>query len=123
MPRLTLPTLAALALVLVSQASPASNAGAISQSPMGLRAFLLRSDEPVTHSYSRTPSFTWAPVGLSGGHYQFQIATSQSFQDGTLVFKDTHVAQPRRRSRDNFPGLRVSRMRSGPTSAGSPTTA
>ncbi len=94
MPRFALPALAALALVLVSQASPASNAGAISQGPTGLRAFLLRADEPISHAYSRTPSFSWAPVNLAGGHYQFQIAVSRSFQDGTLVFKDMSVSQP-----------------------------
>ena len=46
-------------------------------------------------TYSRTPSFTWQPgQRCTGGHYQFQIATSQSFQDATLVFKDMNVAQP-----------------------------
>jgi hypothetical protein len=33
-------------------------------------------------------------VTIAGGHYQFEISTSKSFQDGTLVFKDTNVAQP-----------------------------
>jgi len=93
MPRLLLPAFAALALVLASQASPAGNVNALNQGPSGLRAFLLRADEPVAHSYSRTPSFAWRPVGLAGGHYQFQIAVSKSFQDGTLVFKDMSVSQ------------------------------
>jgi hypothetical protein len=93
--RLVLPTFAALALVLVSQAAPAVNSGAISRGPAGLRAFLLQANEPVSHDYSRTPSFAWEPVvGGVAGHYQFQIATSQSFQDGTLVFKDMSVGQP-----------------------------
>jgi hypothetical protein len=92
--RLVLPALAAAALVLVAQASSASQAGALSQGPAGLRAFLLRADEPLAHDYSRTPSFSWRPVALQGGHYQFQIAVSKSFQDGTLVFKDMSVSQP-----------------------------
>ena len=80
--------------MLVSQASPAGNSNALNQGPTGLRAFLLRADEPLAHSYSRTPSFSWRSVALRGGHYQFQIAVSKSFQDGTLVFKDMSVAQP-----------------------------
>lgn len=94
MSRLALPTLAVLALVLVAQAGSAVHANALSQGPAGLHAFLLRADEPVAHSYSRTPSFAWSRVALTGGHYQFQIASSTSFQDGTLVFKDMNVRQP-----------------------------
>jgi hypothetical protein len=94
MRRLALPTLIAFSLVLATQASSALHSGSFSRGPAGLRAFLLRADEPITHSYSRTPSFTWQPVALQGGHYQFQIATSQAFQDGTLVFKDMSVSQP-----------------------------
>jgi hypothetical protein len=96
MTRLTLPALIALALVLVAQATPApSSSGLVPGSPSDLRGFLLRADEPLTHDYARTPSFAWKPVvNAIGGHYQFQISTSQSFQDGTLVFKDVNVAQP-----------------------------
>ena len=47
------------------------------------------------HSYPRTPSFTWRPASQKGGHYQFELATSQSFEsDGTIVFKDTKVPIP-----------------------------
>jgi hypothetical protein len=42
-----LPALAALALVLVSQASPASRSGALSKGPPGLRAFLLRAGKRI----------------------------------------------------------------------------
>jgi hypothetical protein len=94
MRRLALPTLVAFSLVLVTQASSAVHSGSFSRGPSGLRAFLLRADETIAHTYSRTPSFTWQPVALQGGHYQFQIATSQAFQDGTLVFKDMNVSQP-----------------------------
>ncbi len=94
MTRLLLPALAVLALVLTAQATPAVHSGTISGVPGALHAFLLRANEPIVHDYSRTPSFTWLPVKQPGGHYQFQISTSQSFQDGTLVFKDMNVAQP-----------------------------
>ena len=96
MTRLMLPALAVLALVLTAQATPApSSSGLVPGSPGDLRAFLLRADEPMAHDYARTPSFAWKPVvNVTGGHYQFQISTSQSFQDGTLVFKDVNVAQP-----------------------------
>ncbi len=30
--------------------------------PQGLKAFLLRTDEPVKHEFDRTPSFAWVPV-------------------------------------------------------------
>ncbi len=94
MARLVLPVLAALALVITAQATPAVRAGAISGTPTALRAFLLRADEPISHVFPRTPAFTWRAAGQPGGHYQFEISTSQSFQDGTLVFKDVNVAQP-----------------------------
>jgi hypothetical protein len=93
MRRLAFPTLIAFSLVLVTQASSAVHSGSFSQGPAGLRAFLLRADEPLAHDYSRTPSFAWRAVALAGGHYQFQIAVSKSFQDGTLVFKDMNVSQ------------------------------
>ncbi len=93
--RLALPALCAFALVLVAQATPApSRAGLVQGVPTNLRAFLLRASEPVSHTYSRTPSFTWQPVHEAGGHYQFQIATSLSFQDGTLVFQNLNDSQP-----------------------------
>ena len=79
--------------------------GTISEVPADLHAFLLRADEPIIHTYSRTPSFTWTAVQrCTGGHYQFQLATSQSFQDGTLVFKDMTSRSRRRPSRASCRG-------------------
>ncbi len=95
MPRLALAACAALALV----AAPAATSGGRGSSvaagvPTNLRAFLLRADEPISHAYARTPSFVWSPVPEHGGHYQFELATSRSFEDGTIVFRDTHVPIP-----------------------------
>ncbi len=95
MARRILPALVALALVLTAQATPAvRHTGALSEIPTDLHAFLLRANEPVSHTFSRTPAFTWKSVNLTGGHYQFQLATSRNFEDATLVFKDANVSQP-----------------------------
>ena len=95
MARRILPALALLALVLTAQATPAVHrTGTLSEIPTDLHAFLLRANEPVTHTFSRTPAFTWKAVNLTGGHYQFQLATSRNFEDSTLVFKDANVSQP-----------------------------
>ena len=84
-------TCLALALALVPQALGGSSGDLAPGAPSGLRAFLLRADEPVIHEYSRTPSFSWLPVPERGGHYQFQLATSPKFGDSSLVFIDNKV--------------------------------
>ena len=95
MPRLVLPAFVALALVLIGPATPAVQGGSVAPgAPTGVHAFLLRSDEPIAHAYPRTPSFTWQPAAERGGHYQFELATSRSFDDGTIVFKDRKVLIP-----------------------------
>ncbi len=95
MARRILPALVVLALVLTAQATPAvRHTGTLSEIPTDLHAFLLRANEPVSHTFSRTPAFTWKSVNLTGGHYQFQLATSRNFEDATLVFKDANVSQP-----------------------------
>ena len=62
--------------------------------PGGLHAFLLRADEPIIRTFPRTPSFAWNPVQRAGGHYQFQLATSQSFEDSSIVFKADRLQIP-----------------------------
>ena len=95
MPRFALTGALALALALVPSASPAaSKDGVAAGVPSALHAFLLRSDEPVVHQYARTPSFAWLPAPERGGHYQFELATSRGFQDGSIVFKDDKVLIP-----------------------------
>jgi hypothetical protein len=91
--RLPLAAFVVLAFVLAPAASTRNDSVAPG-SPHGLRAFLLRADETVAHQYSRTPSFTWAPVSERGGHYQFELSTSPQFDDASLVFKDTRVPFP-----------------------------
>ena len=55
--RLTAALVAALAI-----AVPAGSALAARSGPQGLHAFTLRTNEPVVHTFSRTPSFAWSPV-------------------------------------------------------------
>jgi hypothetical protein len=82
-----------LALALAPAASSTS-AVVAPGSPQALHAFLLQAGEPVAHQYSRTPSFTWAPVTEHGGHYQFELSTSPQFDDSSLVYKDSNVPLP-----------------------------
>jgi hypothetical protein len=95
MPRFALTAALALALACVPAASSGvRSTGVAGGVPSALHAFLLRSDEPVAHVYPRTPSFAWTPSPQRGGHYQFELATSPRFQDGSIVFKDTKVLIP-----------------------------
>jgi len=52
--------------------------------PKGLRGFELRPNEPVSHTFSRTPAFAWSPV-RGASCYEFELATSRTF-DGSSVF-------------------------------------
>jgi hypothetical protein len=55
--------------------------------PNGLRGFLLRPNEAVTHTFPRTPAFAWNPVHAAAC-YEFELATSRSFQDGTIAWSN-----------------------------------
>jgi hypothetical protein len=94
MSRLALLIGLALTLALVPAASARTHITQPPSPPTALHAWLLRADEPIAHEYSRTPSFSWAPVSTPGGHYQFQLATSPSFNDSSLVFIDDKVPFP-----------------------------
>jgi hypothetical protein len=82
-----------MALVFAPLAAPQTRVPGI-PAPRGLRAFELRADEPIGHTYPRTPSFSWQPVAAKGGHYDFELATSETFEDSSIVFKDTRVPIP-----------------------------
>ena len=72
--------LALAGVTLVPAAQTATPAG-----PSGLRAFLLRADEPVLDTFPRTPSFAWTPY-LRAKSYDFELATSKGFDDSTIVW-------------------------------------
>lgn len=57
--------------------------------PQGLRAFLLRTDEPVKHEFDRTPSFAWVPV-RGAIRYEFELATSKSFTESSIVWSNAN---------------------------------
>lgn len=77
-----------LATMLVASASALPSAPA--PAPKGLHGFLLRPNEPVVHSFSRTPAFAWAPV-RGASCYEFELATSRTFDGSSIVW--SNVAQ------------------------------
>jgi len=77
------------ALVLCGAAEARRN----TQAPTGLHAFVLRADEPVVHTFSRTPSFGWSPVRGAVG-YQFELATSERFSDSGMVWSTKGLKSP-----------------------------
>ena len=83
----------ALAALLVTLVTTAGAAGGGFAPPSGLRAFLLTPSEAPVQFYPRTPSFTWNPVHQPGGSYEFQLATSRSFSDSSVLF--------------DYPGLKI----------------
>jgi hypothetical protein len=82
--RLVLVSVALLATLVTS--APAQDAAAPA-TPKGLHGFLLRPNEPVTHTFSRTPAFAWAPV-TGAACYEFELATSRSFEESSTVWSN-----------------------------------
>ena len=62
--------------------------------PTGLHAFLLTPDEPTQPYYPRTPSFAWNPVSARAGTYTFELATSRTFDDTSVLFTYTRLKIP-----------------------------
>jgi hypothetical protein len=60
--------------------------------PQGLKAFLLRANEPLAHEFSRTPAFSWRPV-RGAVRYEFQLAKTSTFTDASIL-KTTWVRSP-----------------------------
>ncbi|HEY7207302.1 MAG TPA: hypothetical protein VH416_03595 [Gaiellaceae bacterium] len=86
--RLAAVLLAVIALGSAGAAARTSSTGA----PTGLHGFLLRADEPVRDSFSRTPAFAWKPVAGAVG-YDFQLSTSSTFRDSGLLYPDAKEAK------------------------------
>lgn len=74
-----------LATLLVASAS-AMEAGPPAP-PKGLHGFLLRPNEPVAHSFSRTPAFAWSPV-RAASCYELELATSRTFDGSSIVWSN-----------------------------------
>lgn len=81
--------LAVLSFVLLSTlvaSAPAADAGPPT-APKGLHGFLLRPNEPLAHTFSRTPAFAWAPV-RGAACYEFELATSSAFGESSVVWSN-----------------------------------
>jgi hypothetical protein len=74
--------------------------------PKGLKGFLLRPNEPVTHTFSRTPAFAWQPV-RGAACYEFQLATSRTFDDNTVVWSNTSTTRSAGRACGTFKSTMV----------------
>jgi len=84
-----------VALVLAGPAGARPGPVPIKQpvSPQGVKAFLLRADEPAGHTFSRTPSFAWHPV-RGAVRYEFELATSARFTDNAVLWSATDLTSP-----------------------------
>jgi hypothetical protein len=93
-PRLSL---VASLLVLVVAGSAAAKPGPAPLrqplAPQGVKAFLLRADEPAGHTFSRTPSFAWNPV-RGAIRYEFELATSARFTDNAVLWSASDLTSP-----------------------------
>jgi hypothetical protein len=88
------PLLVAVCLGLLTLAPAAEAAKPVrGAAPKNLHGFLLRADEPVDNSFSRTPSFAWNPIP-GAIRYQFQLATSSSFRESGLVYSTNGLTSP-----------------------------
>ena len=88
--------LAAIALAVTAAtllSSAASAGGGSLKAPSGLKPFLLRASEPAAHEFPRTPSFSWLPV-RGAESYQFQLAKSPSFGEGSVFWSRNGVKSP-----------------------------
>ncbi len=84
--RLAILSLVLLVIPLVASAASAMEAGPPA-APKGLHGFLLRPNEPVAHTFSRTPAFAWAPV-RGASCYEFELATSRTFGESSVVWSN-----------------------------------
>jgi hypothetical protein len=82
-----LATIVILLLVTVVATATAAKGPSAPAGPKNLEGFLLRPNESVTHTFPRTPAFAWSPV-RGASCYELQLATSRTFQEGTIVFSN-----------------------------------
>ncbi|TMM19896.1 MAG: hypothetical protein E6F97_11590 [Actinobacteria bacterium] len=80
-------------LALCGSADARVSAPSTSLAPQQMHGFLLRVDEPVVHTFSRTPSFAWNPV-RGARSYEIELATSQTFSDNSIVWSTAGLKTP-----------------------------
>ena len=61
--------------------------------PQGLHGFLLRTDEPPSDTFARTPSFAWSPVA-GAQRYDFELSTSSTFAESGQVWSGSVAGTP-----------------------------
>ncbi|MBA2741066.1 MAG: hypothetical protein H0U46_03540 [Actinobacteria bacterium] len=80
-------TILALFATAFAAAAAAGGSAAVGSAPKNVHGFLLRPNESASHTFPRTPAFAWNPV-RGAMCYELQLATSRSFQDGTVVWSN-----------------------------------
>src|SRR5438034_3622531 len=93
---MSLPRLAAACftvLVLAGSAQAEPRFASAPTTPRGLKPFLVRVDEAEAHTFSRTPSFAWTPV-RNAALYEFELSTSDTFDEGSIVFSSGTLKTP-----------------------------
>ena len=90
--RLVRPALVCFA-ALVLTGSVQARSDATPAAPQGLKAFLLRADEPAGHEFPRTPSFAWAPV-RAATRYEFELAKNPTFSEGAIFWSNAQLKAP-----------------------------
>ena len=78
----------ALALLALTVGAETAMAAPTPKAPQGLKAFLLRVNEPESlnnRSFPRTPAFAWKPVA-GAKKYEFELSTSEKFAEGALIW-------------------------------------
>src|SRR3712207_2827328 len=84
---------AALLAVLALASSATAGSAPPPDNPTGLKPFLLRVTETPVRTFARTPSFAWKPV-RNAAFYEFELATSPTFHDGTVVWSSRTLRAP-----------------------------
>jgi hypothetical protein len=90
MPRRAL--LAVLVVLLAVVGAPTASAKP-PKAPRGLKAFLLRVNEPdalYNRNFPRTPAFAWNAV-KGAKRYDFEVSTSQNFSDSAVIFSSSEL--------------------------------
>jgi hypothetical protein len=74
--------------VLALAGAPNASAASSLRAPKGLKAFLLRVNEPdslYSRNFPRTPAFAWSPV-KGAKRYEFELSTSENFSEGAQIW-------------------------------------
>jgi hypothetical protein len=95
MSRLALLAGLVVTLALVPQASGRVAAAKLPAGPSGLRAFVLRADEPIesNHTYAEMPAFEWNFVN-GASQYQLQLSDNESFSDISILYQKSGLHAP-----------------------------